>query len=180
MIFIYSDIEWQPTDVIRLLSHNVDCICGLYPKKMDKPLRDWSPAELQAQIDWLEAHKGARPDEADAPPRPAEWPLHPKFNKDGISRYNERTGAIELASAPTGFLCIRREVLSRMAAEGAVQKIEAMTGISDEVLPYLYDLSGPGSRTASTGARTTASVGNGARWAAKSGSIRQSSSRTWV
>jgi hypothetical protein len=33
LVFIDADIEWQPQDVIRLLAHDVDVVCGVYPKK---------------------------------------------------------------------------------------------------------------------------------------------------
>lgn len=145
LIFIDADLEWSAADIIRLLSHGVDVVCGVYPKKCEKPVAEWSLAELQTHIDWLEANKQARlrgvapPARSAAPSRPAEWPLHPLFDERGISPYDERTGRIGLNSAPTGFLCIHRNVFERMAAAGVVQKIEAMQGITEEVLPHLYD-----------------------------------------
>lgn len=33
LVFVDSDIEWQPEDFVRLLAHDVDVIAGLYPKK---------------------------------------------------------------------------------------------------------------------------------------------------
>jgi hypothetical protein len=33
LFFIDADIEWEPKDVLKLLSHDVECICALYPKK---------------------------------------------------------------------------------------------------------------------------------------------------
>lgn len=33
MIFIDADITWTPTDVIKLLSHDLECVIGIYPNK---------------------------------------------------------------------------------------------------------------------------------------------------
>lgn len=33
LIFIDSDIAWKPEDVVQLLSHDVDFVAGIYPKK---------------------------------------------------------------------------------------------------------------------------------------------------
>lgn len=33
LVFIDADISWEPTDVLRLIGHNRDVVCGLYPMK---------------------------------------------------------------------------------------------------------------------------------------------------
>lgn len=145
LIFIDADIEWKPEDILRLLTHDVDVICGIYPKKCDKPIEDWSLVELDRQIAWLQAHRravlgeGERPAKDAAPARPAEWPFHYLADENGISPRDDRTGKIEIASAPTGFLCLKRQAFYRMAAHGVVKKIRSMQGIGDDVLPWLYD-----------------------------------------
>lgn len=35
LVFVDADIEWQAKDLVRLLAHDVDMVCGLYPKKME-------------------------------------------------------------------------------------------------------------------------------------------------
>lgn len=105
LVFIDADIEWKPADVLRLLSHDVPVVCGIYPKKCE----------------------------------PVEFPMHPLMDAHGISPRDDRTGKIQIASAPTGFLCIRRDAFERMAVSGVVKKIRAMQGIGDDVLPHLYD-----------------------------------------
>ncbi len=81
MVFVDADIEWRPSDFIRLIAHDVDMICGLYPKKME----------------------------------PIEYAVHVVPNPMGLTTQNPRTGAIEIANAATGFLCIKRGVFERMA-----------------------------------------------------------------
>lgn len=33
MLFIDADIVWNPDDVLKLLSHNEECVVGIYPNK---------------------------------------------------------------------------------------------------------------------------------------------------
>lgn len=33
LVFIDADIEWRADDFVRLLAHDVDVVCGIYPKK---------------------------------------------------------------------------------------------------------------------------------------------------
>jgi hypothetical protein len=142
LIFIDADIEWQPRDVIRLLAHDVDCIGGIYPKKHIRPAGEMSQREIASQIAYLSAvleakrTGGAMPAE---PPHEADFPLHCAYDANGLARRDPRTGRVEIASAPTGFLCIKRECFYRMIAAGAVAKIDAMANVPDSVLPWLYD-----------------------------------------
>jgi hypothetical protein len=38
LLFIDADIEWKPQDVLRLIGHGRDMICGAYPKKQFPPV----------------------------------------------------------------------------------------------------------------------------------------------
>ncbi len=70
---------------------------------------------------------------------PVEFPFHPVMDANGNARRDGVTGRIEIAHAPTGFLCVKREVFEAMLAHYPESKITGMQGISDEVLPWLAD-----------------------------------------
>ena len=38
LMFIDTDIQWDPDDVLRLVGHGKDMICGAYPKKQHPPV----------------------------------------------------------------------------------------------------------------------------------------------
>lgn len=80
-VFIDSDLEWDARDVLKLIAHDVDVVCGIYPKKTE----------------------------------PVDFPFHPLVNEKGASPRNPITGAIQVAHAPTGFLCIKRDVFVKMS-----------------------------------------------------------------
>lgn len=99
LLFIDSDIEFQPLDALALLamtdsSNNMDVVCGLYPKKtlswekiklaVDKGFADENPAILEQFT-------------ADLVFNPA---------KSGEYKKNE---PIEVMEAGTGFMCIDRK-----------------------------------------------------------------------
>lgn len=142
LIFIDADIEWEPADIIRLLAHDVDVIGGIYPKKHIRTAAEMSEREVVSQIAHLSAVLDAKRAGRAMPPEPphqADFPLHFVADERGMARRDPRTGRVEIAHAPTGFLCIKRECFQRMIASGQVAKIEAMASVRDEVLPWLYD-----------------------------------------
>jgi hypothetical protein len=142
LIFIDADIEWQPEDIIRLLAHDVECIGGIYPKKHIRSAGEMSQREIASQIAHLSAVLDARRTGGTTPPEPphqADFPLHCVTDQNGMARRDPRTGRVEIAHAPTGFLCIKRECFQRMIDSGEVAKIEAMANVTDDVLPWLYD-----------------------------------------
>lgn len=142
LIFIDADIEWEPRDIVRLLAHDVDVIGGIYPKKHIRPAGEMSEREIQSEIAHLsatlEAKRSGKP-LPPAPPHQADFPLHFAHDENGLTRRDPRTGRVEIAHAPTGFLCIKREVFYRMIASGQVAKIQAMASVADDALPWLYD-----------------------------------------
>ena len=98
LVFIDSDLEWDPEDVLRLVAHDVDVICGIYPKKME----------------------------------PVEFPFHPLTNENGLCDRNPVTGAIKIANAPTGFLCVKRVVFERMRKEYPHLKYRLLESTKEE------------------------------------------------
>lgn len=89
LFFIDGDVGYQPDAVARLIQHDHSIACGVYPRKSD-PLRE------------------------------KEWPCRPLYGEvdeasgTGLIRIDNRTGCIELRKAPTGFMCIKREVLEKL------------------------------------------------------------------
>ena len=56
ILWIDADIGWQAADVLRLLAHDVDVICGLYPKKqpeLEFPAYPDQPARVYRHGDLL-------------------------------------------------------------------------------------------------------------------------------
>jgi hypothetical protein len=66
---------------------------------------------------------------------PLEFPCHTVCDDNGVARKDR----IEIAHAPTGFLCIKREVFTTLMKAYPESKITAMQSIGDDVLPWLYD-----------------------------------------
>jgi hypothetical protein len=81
LIFVDADIEFEGNSILRLLCHDRDVICGVYPKKT----------------------------------YPIDYAFHPRLDGDGNSRRDPVSGAVEIENAATGFLCIKRQVLLRLA-----------------------------------------------------------------
>ena len=105
LVFIDADIEWQPRDVIRLLAHDVDVVCGVYPKKMF----------------------------------PIDYAFLPVIDERGWSTQDPRTGAIEIANAATGFLCIKRGVFERMADAYPSLKYRLRETESEDEIRWTYN-----------------------------------------
>lgn len=92
LFFIDDDIGWPAEKVIEFLERPEDIICGIYPKKQDKFSL---PVSLQLRDGKL-VHNG------------------PFTLIDGKPQLN---GALfEARLVPTGFMCIKRHVLEKMAA----------------------------------------------------------------
>ncbi len=68
-----------------------------------------------------------------------EFPVHLAHDENGLARRDPRTGRIEIENAPTGFLCLKREVFTRLIEAYPENKITAMQGQDGKVLDCLYD-----------------------------------------
>lgn len=100
LLWIDSDIEFQPRDAYRLLLSDLDVVAGIYPiKNLNWPAQ--GVTEPMTYDEYVVRH-------ATFPFNPVgmwEEPIIPKLNADDF---------VEVAEAPTGFMCIKREVILRM------------------------------------------------------------------
>ena len=51
VIFIDDDMNWEPSEIFKLLSHNVDVVAGVGRKKSDQISYAFSPLELPFKIE---------------------------------------------------------------------------------------------------------------------------------
>lgn len=109
LMFIDSDISFNPLDVIRLLMHDKDIVCGSYPMK-------------GLQINNLLGKNFSNPEEVQRALYSYVINLQKqdqeKFgdNNEPV-RINTENGLVEIMDAGTGFMCIKREVIEKMIQE---------------------------------------------------------------
>jgi hypothetical protein len=100
LFWIDSDIAFTPQSVCRLLLADRDIVAGVYPMKSFK---------------WPEGGVPAGATRADFEDRYAEYPFNPiGHGALKVSAYADADGFVEVAEAPTGFMCIKREAILRM------------------------------------------------------------------
>jgi hypothetical protein len=100
LFWIDSDIEFTPQSVCRLLLVDRDVAAGVYPMKSF----NWPAEGLPAGTTRKEFED-----------RYTEYPFNPiGHGKERVSAYADVDGLVEAAEAPTGFMCIKRDVLLRM------------------------------------------------------------------
>jgi hypothetical protein len=98
LLFIDADIGFEPEDVFKLLSHNLEFVCGGYPAK---------------NIDWKHISAAAQ--------RGTPAQLLPTFASPYIyNRLSEQpedvpAGLIEVKNAGTGFMMISKSVLEKLS-----------------------------------------------------------------
>lgn len=100
LFWIDSDIAFTPQAVCRLLLADRDIVAGIYPmKSMNWPV-DGVPAGTTKTL--FEHRYG-------------EFPFNPVGHwNEKVSSYADADGFVEVAEAPTGFMCIKRGVILRM------------------------------------------------------------------
>ncbi len=100
LFWIDSDIAFTPQSVCRLLLADRDIAAGVYPMKNF----NWPAAGLPAGT--------ARQQFED---RYTEYPFNPiGHGTERVSGYVDADGFVEVAEAPTGFMCIKRHVFKQM------------------------------------------------------------------
>jgi hypothetical protein len=96
LLFIDADISFDPLDVIKLLKHDLDIVCGGYPAK----LLDWNSIYRAAQM-------GIGP--ADLPNYASPF-VYNRVNNDPQSG-----DLIEVKESGTGFMMIKRNVFEKLS-----------------------------------------------------------------
>ena len=99
LFWIDSDIKFTPQDVCRLLLVDKEIVAGVYPmKKYDWPAEGLPAAMTREQFE----------------ERYTDYPFNPIMDSNGAVLKWDADGLVEVAEAPTGFMCIKREVFLRM------------------------------------------------------------------
>ena len=100
LFWIDSDIAFDPKSVFRILLADRDVACGVYPmKKMNWPTEGMPQGMSFA--DWEIRYM--------------EYPFNPiAHGKEPVGKYMDQDGFVEVAEAPTGFMCIKRQVILDM------------------------------------------------------------------
>ena len=100
LFWIDSDIAFSPDMAFRLLLANRDVVCGVYPIKS----QNWPPEGLP---------QGTTKEDFEI--RYTQYPFNPILHGAApVGPYADAEGFIEVDEAPTGFMCIKRGVFTRM------------------------------------------------------------------
>ena len=100
LFWIDSDIAFTPQSVCRLLLIDRDVTAGVYPMKNF----NWPAAGLPAGMTRQQFED-----------RYTEYPFNPiGHGAERVSSYAEADGFVEVDEAPTGFMCIKRDVFTQM------------------------------------------------------------------
>lgn len=96
LLFIDADISFDPMDVIKLINHDIDVVCGGYPAKM---------------FDWNSIYNAAR---NGVPPNELSSYASPYiYNRS--DQEDKKEGLIEVKESGTGFMMIKKEVLQKLS-----------------------------------------------------------------
>lgn len=140
MLFIDSDITWDPLDVLKLIVSDENLIGGIYPKKK----YNWSMFNNRNIIEEFDKKYDQVPFKDSLGFTKEEFPecklvnynLIPEPGKIGIVN-----NLLELKHLPTGFMMIRRKVIEDMSNEYKDTKYVDDTGfLSEEESKYAYAL----------------------------------------
>jgi hypothetical protein len=132
LLFIDVDLTWTPTDIVKMLWHDKDIVCGSYPIK---------------DINWKKvakfAKEGVDPDElAKKSTRFVVNPVSTKdIDKTGKAKIKMDNGCMAVYDAGTGFMLIKREVFTKMFEAYPELKFNDDTGsIKDKERDNTYAL----------------------------------------
>jgi len=99
LMFIDSDIEWDPDSIVRMLAMNKPIIAGAYPKKT---------------VNWGNVKEAAARGEKDLENFQADYAINLHFADKETKKVEYKDGAIKVLDASTGFFMIKREVVEKM------------------------------------------------------------------
>ena len=100
LFWIDSDIAFTPQAVCRLLLADRDVVAGVYPIKA---------------FNWPEGGAPEGMTLSQFENRYTHYPFNPiGHGEEKVSSYADADGFVEVAEAPTGFMCIKRDVILRM------------------------------------------------------------------
>ena len=100
LFWINFDITFTPQSVCRLLLIDRDVTAGVYPmKNFNWPAKGLPAGTTRQQFE----------------DRYTEYPFNPiGHGAERVSSYADADGFVEVAEAPTGFMCIKRDVFRQM------------------------------------------------------------------
>jgi hypothetical protein len=102
LFWIDSDIVFTPQSVCRLLLADRDIAAGVYPMK---------------RMNWPDEGLPAGMTRAEYETRFTDFPFNPiGHGKERVSDYVDADGFVEVAEAPTGFMCVKRDVFTKLMA----------------------------------------------------------------
>lgn len=100
LFWLDSDIAFDSKSVFRLLLADRDIAAGVYPMKRFNWPKDGMPAGMTRE-EWEVRYM--------------DYPFNPiAHGKEPVGKYMDEDGFVEVAEAPTGFMCIKRQVLLDM------------------------------------------------------------------
>ena len=102
LLFIDSDIAFNPEAVIRMLEYDKDVVTGIYPRKT---------------IDWIKVKKRLKEDPNMSEDELLAASLQYNLNVKDPDKILLDKGFIEVMDGPTGFMLIKRDVFVEMAKQ---------------------------------------------------------------
>lgn len=116
LMFVDSDIVFDANDVVKMIEHDKDVVCGIYPKKAI----DWNKVVYAIKNDLVKAQDLGMAG------------CHYAFNAGDIDEKElteklQGTDLVEVKHAATGFMLIKREVFIKLFDKVETYKIRYST-----------------------------------------------------
>lgn len=96
LLFIDADISFNAYDVLKLLNHDLDLVCGSYPAKI---------------LDWNSIHQAAQ--SGISPENLSNYASPIIYNR--LDNNNQETELIEVKESGTGFMMIKKRVFEELS-----------------------------------------------------------------